>query len=435
MENDLQTAITEPESEERNGRVTNYAVALMALEHRDPVWPLLQASEDHGIRTRLIHAIAPAGVSWQAIESRLEWEEDPIARAALCLTLGEYGLGDLLPGDRERMSDQLIDMLAADPHPGVHAAVEWVLRQWGMDARVDETLEALQTAERDPEKNWHVDDQGYMFSIVDGPITFQMGSEPSTLHHQPDQLFHTRTVPRSFGIASEEVTIRDYKRFLESQEMDLDPQLAEFAHTDDCPVMFLKWFDALMYCRWLSEQAGIPEEQMCYPSLERLKTASETFGATLKMPHDLLDRTGYRLPTAAEWEYACRTGTHTAWSFGNEDRFMDKYGWHIDNTREQAEPVGLLKPNAWGLFDMHGNALEWCHNYYFEDFVESQPENEPIVDGTESREGASRELRGGSYFRPRTDATTAYRWYDQPRVIYFDYGFRLARTYRSATTE
>ncbi len=435
LTDELLTSLELPESPERNARVTNFAVALVALGQGKPVWPLLGASENPGMRTRLVHAMAPGGVSWETIDSRLEWDSDPVAQAALCLILGEYGPGDLLPGDRERLSDKHGDVLATHPHAGVHAAVEWLLRQWGMEAKVDETIEALQSTEHDPERGWHVDSQGVTFSVFQGPITFAMGSQPTTLHHQSNEILHSRTIPRSFGIASHEVTIADYKRFLESQEMELDPQLADFAPTDDCPVMFLRWFEAAMYCRWLSEQAGIAEDQMCYPSLDRLKKASETIGATLKLPEDLLDRTGYRLPTAAEWEYACRTGAETAWSFGNEESYFGKYGWYTDNTREQAEPVGLLKPNAWGLFDMHGNALEWCHNYFFEDFATPQAETETVIDGTETREGSGRELRGGSYFRPESDATTAYRWYDQPRIIYFDYGFRLARTYRSAPTE
>ncbi|MEZ6052941.1 MAG: bifunctional serine/threonine-protein kinase/formylglycine-generating enzyme family protein [Planctomycetaceae bacterium] len=432
---DLQAELALEETPERNARVTNFAVTLIALGQGESIWPLMRALRNHGIRTRLIHAMAPAGVPWQTVNAQLEMETDPTTQAALCLTLGEYGLGDLLPGDRDQLAPRLHDLFATHPDAGVHAAVEWLLRSWGHGVQIDETTEALQTADYNPDMGWHVDPQGLSFALFDGPIEFEMGSLPSNLNHQPNEIAHKRLIPRSFGIATHEVTVADYTQFLTSVGMDTRRELSTYAPSPDSPVVILSWYQAAMYCRWLSEQTGISEDQMCYPSVEILKEAQENLSSTIKLPDDLLDRTGYRLPTAAEWEYACRTGTDTAWSFGNEAAYLTNYGWFSENSHEQASPVGRLKPNAWGLFDMHGNAVEWCQSFFFDDYQDPQAGTNVIVDGTDSREGIDREMRGGGFYRPDTDATTAFRWSDRPGFVFYDYGLRLARTYQPAASE
>ena len=129
------------------------------------------------------------------------------------------------------------------------------------------------------------------------------------------------------------------------------------------PATYVSWNDAVAYCKKLSEKEG--------------KT--------------------YRLPTEAEWEYACRAGTKTAWSFGNDEKVLGDYAWYEENAddigEEYAHQVGLKKPNAFGLYDTHGNVFEWCHDYYEEDYYQQSPTNDP--QGPES--GSFRVLRGGSW--------------------------------------
>ena len=117
----------------------------------------------------------------------------------------------------------------------------------------------------------------------------------------------------------------------------------------------MTWFAAAQYCRWLSEQEGIPEDQRCYPPIDEIKDG-------MGLPDGFLSRTGYRLPTEAEWEYACRAGAVTSRPYGGGDDLLDHYAWYDRNARGRAGRVGSLKPNDLGMFDMLGNAWEWCHD-------------------------------------------------------------------------
>ena len=133
----------------------------------------------------------------------------------------------------------------------------------------------------------------------------------------------------------------------------------------------------------------------------------------------------YRLPTEAEWEYACRAGTTTAYSFGDDESQLGEYAWYQANSRSSTHPVGELKPNAWGLYDMHGNVYEWCqdwHGPYGKETV--------AIDPTGPVSGRRRVLRGGWYREVLWEGVrSASRANFQPGDRSTNGGFRLARTY------
>ncbi|MFO1096256.1 MAG: formylglycine-generating enzyme family protein [Planctomycetaceae bacterium] len=226
-----------------------------------------------------------------------------------------------------------------------------------------------------------------------------------------DERLHLRQIPRSFAIAMHEVTVADYQRF-DSSRTSPDPLR---------PVSEISWVDAAKYCRWLSEQEGIPEEEMCYPP-------SDQIGAEMMLPENFLERTGYRLPTGAEWEFSCRAGTSTSRPAGGKEQ-THYCAWYRPNSDDHTWPVGRLDPNGLGLFDSVGNVWEWCHDLYFGDYPMTA-DGTAVVDGTDHRESVERETRGGAYADAGDNVRSSRRDFVEPFVTSYTIGFRLARTIR-----
>ena len=163
---------------------------------------------------------------------------------------------------------------------------------------------------------------------------------------------------------------------------------------------------------------------MCYPPVASIRPG-------MTIPADYLHRIGYRLPTDAEWEYACRGGTVTSRPYGNDKALLDYYAWTRGNANETARPVGLLKPNALGLFDTLGNVWEWCQD---REGLLSETLGKKTVDDTEDSglviDDKRRVRRGGDWGALAWVVRSASRARGGPRDRYFSIGFRTARTVR-----
>jgi formylglycine-generating enzyme required for sulfatase activity len=133
----------------------------------------------------------------------------------------------------------------------------------------------------------------------------------------------------------------------------------DWARTRDCPVLNVSWFEAAAFCNWLTKRDGMADEDLCYKIEERDGKIVE-----VQIAPDAVQRRGYRLPTDAEWEYACRAGAQTRYSFGDSEEMAKHYAWFALNAQSTTHAVGTLKPNRLGLFDMHGNAAEWCQGVF-----------------------------------------------------------------------
>jgi len=230
--------------------------------------------------------------------------------------------------------------------------------------------EIMKIATRTPD---FVNSIGMEFRLIQAG-SFMMGSKNGDIDEKP---MHRVTITKPFYIGIYPVTQAEYKAI-----MGTNPSWFE---GDDKPIDYVTWYDAKEFCRQLSEKEG---------------------------------RT-YRLPTEAEWEYACRAGTTTKYYWG--DKINDAYLWYKDNSDQQTHSVGEKLPNAWGLYDMLGNVYEWCEDWYDRDYYSRSPWTDPV--GPSS--GLFRVLRGGSWFSYENAKHSAFRSNIAPSDTYHYIGFRV----------
>ncbi len=207
---------------------------------------------------------------------------------------------------------------------------------------------------------------------------FEMGSE----EYDDEKPIHSVEVS-PFMIGKYSVTNEEYERFLQANPNATIPEYwnnKQFNQPRQ-PVVGISWEEAQNFCQWAN----------C------------------------------RLPTEAEWEYACRAATKTRFSFGDDEKDLKDYGWYDENSKGKTGVVGSKKPNPWGLYDVHGNVWEWCHDWYGKDYYKQSPKNNP--QGSQS--GTSRVLRGGSWGDGGIYCRSALRGGFHPSFRCQDMGFRV----------
>ena len=191
------------------------------------------------------------------------------------------------------------------------------------------------------------------------------------------------TLSTSFYIGVYEVTQEEYERV-----MGTNPSNFKGARN---PVELVSWADAVEFCQRLS---ALPKE----------KAAGRV----------------YRLLTEAEWEYACRAETTTDYSFGDNESQLGEYAWFKENSGETTHPVGQKKPNAWGLYDMHGNVWEWCSDWY------GNYASGNFTNPLGPQEGSSRVNRGGGWRWEAAACKSGARGFTDPSNQRQNLGFRVA---------
>jgi serine/threonine protein kinase/formylglycine-generating enzyme required for sulfatase activity len=415
----------------------NAAVALLRLDQDQSqrlsqrLWPLLRQGPDPSVRSHIIDRLGPAGTDPGIISTRLDTETDDSIRRALILCLGEFGPNQLSASKQQELAGELLGLYRDDPDPGVHGAAEWLLRQWNQQAQLRQIDRQLTTGKLEGGRQWYVTKpsdtgQSHTMVVIPGPVEFLMGSpetetDRDAIRSVGEAQRWTR-IGRSFAIANKEVTVEQFQQFLEDNPGVRHVYAPDDPHGNrppapDCAQSSVDWYQAAAYCNWLSQEEGIAEDQWCY-----LPNEARKYAEGMKLAPNYLRRSGYRLPTEAEWEYACRAGTATSRYFGRTDDLQGMYGWRASVSIDRSQPVGRLKPNDLGLFDMDLNVLEWCQDSVREGFPaewrdqrRDDAEGPPLVQDT-----IPSVIRG--YLR------SAWRW---PRGLTFRslwVGFRLART-------
>ncbi|MES0371007.1 MAG: formylglycine-generating enzyme family protein [Mariprofundaceae bacterium] len=259
------------------------------------------------------------------------------------------------------------------------------------------------------------------------PGSFPMGSPEDEVDRYSDEQQHAVEIKKGFWMGQYEVTFDQYDAYIKDTRRAKARDLSNWGRGNR-PVIYIKWFYANQFANWLSKKTG----------------------------HE------YRLPTEAEWEYAARAGTTTAFSFGghiggmdnhsffkklldagkaNADEqiaLMDEYAWYGRNAHQQTHPVGEKKPNQWGLYDMHGNVWEWTCSVYNESYdgseqvcVEDDATSTKVRNKIAAKAGASsnkkRSVRGGAWSFYAKGMRSADRRFFSPVMRLPYIGFRLVR--------
>jgi WD40 repeat protein/formylglycine-generating enzyme required for sulfatase activity len=216
--------------------------------------------------------------------------------------------------------------------------------------------------------------------------TFMMGSPEGEPDRSDNEHQHPVTISKAFYMQTTEVTQGQWKALMGTEPWKGGRNVEEGT---DYPAVYVSYDDAVEFCRKLSKQEAVE----------------------------------YRLPTEAEWEYACRAGAKTRWSFGDDEKALGDYGWYDRNASGYAHQVGEKKPNAFGLYDMHGNVWEWCSDYYSKDYYKGSPKQEPQGPAA----GSSYVFRGGSWFDLTLRTRSTFRNNNTREFSNVDLGFRLVR--------
>ncbi len=190
---------------------------------------------------------------------------------------------------------------------------------------------------------------------------------------------HPVEITQPFYLGATEVTVGQFRQFVDEEAYQVGDgrwRNPGFDQTDQHPVVFVSWNNAVDFCKWLSKKEGKE----------------------------------YRLPTEAEWEYSCRAGkAGSRYCFGDDDAQLENYTWFDQNSGGGTHPVGKKKPNAWGLYDMHGNAWEWCQDNYDPDYYKNSPVKDPPGGA-----GGARAGRGGGWLHGPVLCRSAFRGYLGP---------------------
>jgi formylglycine-generating enzyme required for sulfatase activity len=221
---------------------------------------------------------------------------------------------------------------------------------------------------------------------------FLMGSTDSGKDAQGDEKpQHKVRITRPFYLGATEVTQGQYRAVTGANP-------SNFQGSEDLPVENVSWEEAQAFCDKLN-------------ALEKQQ----------------LGGAHYRLPTEAEWEYACRAGTTMRFSFGDADASLSEYAWFQANSGGKTHPVGQKRPNAWGLLDVHGNVWEWCGDGYDGNYYGTSPGADPRGPSR----AAERVIRGGAWGYDPQCCRAAIRFRAAPGFLYCGNGFRLARVQSS----
>lgn len=318
--------------------------------------------------------------------------QDAAFRSGMCLAVGSIPPAEVSAEAKDAWQPIVSGWHEKMPDKGTHSSAGWMLRKWELN--LPRTAESTSPAEG---MEWHRNSIGMtMLHIPAGSFVRRDDLDKEAIE-QPVP------VPRPFVISDREVSRAQFQRFMDDpkwpdseKSKDWEGADVECSPTVDHPVQQVSWYDTVLFCNWLSRKELLRESY-------QIEVTRDGDYEVKVIPNAL----GYRLPTEAEWEYACRAGTVTAYAIGDDESLLARYAVVFTLG---TEICGSKLPNGWGLFDCHGNVCEWCQDW------RGQKEGSPV-------------LRGGGFVGSFQDLRSACFHYFLPDFRGMMYGFRVVRAY------
>ena len=434
-------------------RQANAAVALARLENPQPIYEFLTVDRDPEGLAQFIYRIRGREVSPSLLMKSFETlralpvPNDPTKRQqhyyrlyGMLLGLGEYPLDQLPSAEREGFLKQLSSLYAEHPSRTIHSAVGWLLRRWGQEEKVRSVAEKELPYDPSGVREWYVirvdptariegsakegDTREEGTIDLAAPIYFTMIVYPGGEFEMGEAgQQEKKGVAGPFAVSDREVSWGQFSAVDDDShrktwEIQFNQMLKGRRLYSDEPVFGVSWFDAVSYCRWLTERKMLGEENQCYlqKDLSRANTSSKgwleiTDNKDWEWQMDPR-KSGFRLLTEAEWEYVARGGAIAQFGFGTSLHLLGEYGWFFDNSEKWSHRTGLLRPSVAGLFDIHGNVWEWVDDWL--------------------TVGSYRLGRGGGWGDDAANCKSTARRRYTPDIPDSDLGFRIAQSPESS---
>lgn len=392
-----------------------YAVVELELGKSDLARDMCQLRSDPIQRTVFVDQFD----SWLGDSNRLatlaKSFDDPGLCSAICLGIGSLPEKQLTEEAKQAWTNLFSEWFRNAIDSGTHGAADWALRKW------NQPLPSVDSF-ADDNRSWIINSSGMTLIKIE-PGSFHRKEIDEFTNFAPNSSLQKVIISHAIFMADREVT------FAQFQQMIDDPDYPESekpkdrlrstlkpGQTNNIPALDVSFTDASIYCNWLSAKEGL------MPAYEHTGEIVQFPTGQFAVWKRIANSNGYRLPTEAEWEYACRSGAETDYPFGDDVRFVQQYTVY---NADRVMAGGSKFPNGWGLFDMCGNAFEWCRDWYgpYEtDAVVTDPT------GAASHPESFLVLRGGCFqFQAdwvRTTSRTGAAFVRRSENI----GFRVART-------